>query len=280
MIQTILNWFCGRGRGISLLVPFHCPDKKSQRYKNWKWLKRYWRAQLPWAQIVMGHDRFAEEDPCLPFSKAVAVNDAASKAKGDIFVIIDADGYIPADSILHCARKIRLTERAGHRLWFIPYRHFYRLTPQGSQLVLDSDPEKPYKFSSPPPLEYIQNCSGSHLGHWFGALIQVCSRFAFELVGGWDPRFRGWGGEDHAAMRAMDTLYWHHKTLPQQVLHLWHPMRSLKGTSTWVDWNERIWDNQETDGNNDELSRKYYGANGDETRMRKLVDEGRMNAGE
>ena len=75
-------------------------------------------------------------------------------------------------------------------------------------------------------------------------MIQIMPSEAFWEVGGWDERFRGWGGEDHAAMRATDTLYWRHKTMPVQVLHLWHPMISPDGTSDWVHWRERVWANQ------------------------------------
>jgi len=222
----------------------------------------------------MGGDRFALETSA-PFSKSAAVNDAASRATGDIFVIVDADGYVDADAILHCAREIRSARTKGHRQWYVPYRQFYRLTEDASQDVLHSSPENPYQFSTPPPPECIQDTSGSQHGHWYGAGIQIMPREAFEEVGGWDERFRGWGGEDHAAMRAMDTLYWRHKTLPIQFLHIWHPMLSPAGAAPWVDWRYRMWENQHRHGINEDLSGRYYGAYGDVKRMRKLVDEGR-----
>lgn len=259
-----------KGRGISILVPFHCSDKESQRTKNWLWLKKYWRYHLPGAQIVMGND------PDKPFSKSVAVNDAAALATGDVFVIADADAYISIDAVLYCVEKIREARRKGQRQWFIPYRQFYRLTQEASQRVLNSPSSNPYVFPDPPCSEDVQNTHGSgpRFGHWYGAMIQIMPREAFEEVGGWDERFRGWGGEDHAAMRAMDTLYWKHKTLPGPVFHIWHPMLSPGKSGVWIDWKHRIWEGQEESGVNDELSHKYYGANGDRTRMRKLVDEG------
>jgi hypothetical protein len=100
-------------------------------------------------------------------------------------------------------------------------------------------------------------------------------REAFEAVGGWDERFRGWGGEDHSAMRAVDTLYGPHKTLPGQVLHLWHPVLSKDGLSDWVEYKERIWDNQPLAESNGSLAYRYSIINGDVKRMRALVDEGR-----
>jgi hypothetical protein len=267
------RWNCN-GRGISILVPFHCPDENNRRSVNWRWLKKYWECHLPGAEIVVGDDSFAGPD--VPFSKSAAVNDAASRATGDIFVIVDADGYIDIDSVIHCAKSIREAKKKGQRLWYVPYRQFYRLTDEASQKVLNSDPRNPYGFSTPPNPKDVQDTSGSQLGHWYGAMIQIMSSEAFWEVGGWDERFRGWGGEDHAAMRATDTLYWRHKTMPVQVLHLWHPMISPDGTSNWVHWHERVWANQTESGANDKLSGRYYGAYGDVKRMRALVDEGRI----
>jgi len=73
----------------------------------------------------------------------------------------------------------------------------------------------------------------------------------------------------------MDTLYWRHKTLPVQVLHLWHPMHMPTGESQdWVHWRERVWAGQTERGANEKLGGRYYGAHGDRERMRRLVDEG------
>jgi len=273
--KEALQYINRKGKGISILVPFHCTDHHSQRAKNWHWLKKYWEDQLPYAEIVMGRDTICELDSSIPFSKSVAVNDAASKATGDVFVIVDADGYIEIDSVLHCVKQIRRARKRGERLWYIPYRQFFRLTEWASELVLQSSPKDPFTFSTPLDPKYVQNTSGSQLGHWYGALIQIVPREAFEEVGGWDPRFRGWGGEDHAAMRATDTLYWPHKTLPGQVIHIWHPMLGPQGISPWIEWQNRMWNNQSTTGANDALSGRYYGAHGDIKRMRKLVQEGR-----
>ena len=209
-----------RGHGISILIPFRCLDKTNQRVKNFEWLKQYWSVQLPGAEIIVGED----EDMDKPFSKSVAVNNAASRATGDIFVIVDADGYIDPNAVLHCAKEIRKARRLGKKLWFVPYRQFYRLTQEASAELLASDPANPVLFPCPPKGNSMSSDTDPTMGHWYGAMIQIMSREAFETVGGWDPRFRGWGGEDHAAMRAMDTLYAPHKTLPGQVLHVWHPM--------------------------------------------------------
>jgi hypothetical protein len=260
-----------RGRGVSILIPFRCPDEGNQRVKNVEWLKRYWKAQLPGAEVIMGDDPEADQ----PFSKSVAVNNAAAKAKGDVFVIADADGYVSADSVMHCVEEIRTARKRGQKLWFVPYRLFFRMTEEASRLLLASDPKKPTAFSEPLAQEHVLGDTDPAVGHWYGAMLQIMPREAFEKVGGWDERFRGWGGEDHAAMRAMDTLYGPHKTLPGQVLHVWHPQIGPKGTAAVVHWKERMWEGQDGTGANDKLSNRYYAAQGKPQRMRELLDEAR-----
>jgi len=262
------------GYGISILVPFRCPDETNQRAIIWKWVRQYWEHHLPDAEIVMGVDPVSEADPSIPFSKSAAINAAAAIAKGDVFVIVDADGIIEIPSVILCAENIRKARRKHHKLWYIPYRHFFRLNQKAAQIVLASSPTDPYQFGKPPDPSFIQNTQGSQYGHWFGAMIQIMPREAFFEVGGWDPRFRGWGGEDSSALRAMDTLYSPHKTVSAQVLHIWHPMLSTEGARAWVEWKERVWAGQTTHSDNSKLSGEYYAANGNYGRMRKLLDEG------
>jgi len=263
-----------RGKGISILVPFRCNDLYSPRLRNWEWLKRYWEAQLPGAEVIMGEDPATDK----PFSKSVAVNNAARKARGDIFVIVDADGYMDIKAVLHCADEIRRAEKRGKKLWFVPYRQFYRLTEAASKKLISTNPAKPFKFGEPLEPEHILGDTDPKVGHWYGAMIQIMSRNAFELVGGWDERFRGWGGEDGAAMRAMDTLYGLHKTLPGQVLHVWHPQIGPKGSAEVVSWKERMWEGQAEPNTNDTLIGQYWGADRRPERMRKLVDEGHSHS--
>lgn len=260
-----------RGHGISILIPFRSSDKYNRQTKNFHWVKKYWEHQLPGAEIIVGIDPETDRT----FSKSVAVNNAASRATGDIFVIADADGYISADTVLFCAEEIRRARADGHRLWYVPYNRFYRLVDRAAQRVLDSHPHRPHTFPPVPKLGDIQTMFCSGHGHWYGAMIQIVPREAFEMVGGWDERFRGWGGEDHSIMRATDTLYWRHKVIRGPVYHLWHPMLSKAGTDIWVEWNQRLWDNQEKSGSNSSLAMKYSKANGDVKKMRRLVDESR-----
>lgn len=244
---------------ISLLVPFRTDG--DHREMVWRWLTTYWRNEMPDVELIIGRDYGT------PFSKSVAVNDAASRATGDIFVIIDADCYIRGDIIYESADRIRAARDDGNRLWLIPYRRIYRLTEFFSAVIMNSDPRQPVRVPDPPFDWMIESTEGTGHGHRYGALIQVMPREAFEEVGGMDPRFRGWGGEDVSFMRAVDTLWGRHKTLDHAVNHLWHPKLGDK-------WPTREWAGQDRPRVNDGLASRYNMATGDYARMRKLVDEG------
>jgi len=60
-------------------------------------------------------------------------------------------------------------------------------------------------------------------------------------------------------------------------LHLWHPMLCQHGVEPWVDWKNRLWENQDKPGRNGSLAARYSAAFGDVRRMRRLVEEGRDN---
>lgn len=251
-----------QGQGISILIPFRS-DGSEERENNFYWLTAYWRRHLPRAQIVVGQD-FGT-----PFSKTSAVNYAFRRATGDVVAIIDADCYIDHEVVRECARRIREARNDGHRLWFVPYRRFYRLTQRTTDRILAEWPPAPpaeLGMACPPDPRQVQDTSGSTHGHWFGALIQIMPREAFAMAGGMDERFRGWGSEDVSFMRAVDTLYARHKTIRGCVYHLWHP----KIGDEWV---TRRWAGQVAARVNERLGERYRLAIGDPQRMRALVFE-------
>lgn len=245
------------------------------RRRAWDWLRTYWQIQLPFAEIVIGHDkqskrRWWRQHPA-PFSKAVAVNNAFRRSHGDIVVILDADAYLPGDVITHCADRLRMQRKIGVRSWFVPFEHLYRLTRQATNLVLESNPAHPLRFSSPPPAKDVESRDGSGSLNQFGAMCQIMPREAFVTVGGMDPRFRGWGAEDLAFAQALDTLWGPRKNTSNDILHLWHP-RITSGQG--VDWTMRMWSNQTEPGTNNKLAARYQRAYGKSEIMRGLVDEG------
>lgn len=240
----------GAGKGISLLVPFR-EDKSGTRTFTWSWLREHWTQVLPDAEIVIG------EDDGFPYSKSVAINDAAARATGDIFIILDADVLISTDVIENCAAAIRA---ASSPLWYMPHSEAFRLTRDCSEKMMMQG--KRYETVDAPSPADVEDQTTLAPG-----FIQILSRHAFEKVGGMDERFRGWGGEDGSFVAAVDTLYGGHTRLSGHVLHLWHDRPGAGSSRT------RVWDGQ-TEITCRELRQAYKAARGDRPAMRALVDKG------
>lgn len=242
---------------ISLLVPFH--SDKAEREANWNWLHAYWKQHLPDAEIIV------QDNLEVPFCKTAAVNAAFRRSHGDVIAIVDADCFIDAAVIEKCAARIREARTWGERLWFIPYRRFYRLTGVATRRLMLGDLRP---LTDPPvPFDH-EHQHDPAMGHHYAALIQILPREAFEAVNGMDERFKGWGGEDVSFMYAVDTLYGKHRTIDAPVYHLWHPF--IQGRWKFT----RQWFGQHTPEQNDRLATKYCDARGVRAPMRELVAGG------
>lgn len=246
----LLNYCVEERPKISILIPFKggAPDRE----RSFKWVLAYLRHFLPDAEIVIGRSNSK------PFSKTQALNHAARRAHGKVLVILDADAYFDTKVIERCADRI--LEDPNDRLWFVPYRHLYRLTKEITKVILQSDPTDPYILPDPLPPEYIDgSMQDNKYGHRYGAMIMIFPREALDVLGCFDERFKGWGGEDIALLRALDTLYGKHKTVKGNIYHLWHA-------------HSKVWDGQKGHKNS-ELAMKYHRASRQPSKMRELVDE-------
>ena len=252
------RYHAGRPK-ISLLIPFTTKDPL--RREEFEWLLRYWEHELPDAEVIVG------ESHGEIFCKGEALNHAARKATGRVLVILDADAYLPGRVINRCADRIIEEAEYGQHLWYVPYRHLYRLKKEISKEILRSDPTNPLRLSTPPPVEDIENGKQSTYGHRYGAMIMMFPREALDVIRGFDERFKGWGGEDVALLRALDTLYGKHKTVNSDVLHLWHP---TIGDS----YKTRMWKGQRGSQPNSKLAMRYHRATRKPEEMQEIVDEG------
>ena len=257
------------GWGVSLLVPFTAYEDdpgREYRIRNFSWLRSYWQAQLPLAEWIHG------KNFDVPYSKTRAVNDAASRATGDIFVILDADAYFLPEVIETAAREIRIALKNGERRYYVPYRRFYRLTSVISEVICQSDPGNPLVLPDPPPWTYVEKIGTYSSGdavtkaHWFAAMAICLPREAWECIGGMDERFQNWGSEDLCTKLALDALYTPGRTLHRPVHHLYHPRIGDK-------FDDRKWAGQVSAQANWDLAKRYREAQHDPAKMRKLVSE-------
>ena len=249
---------------ISLLVPFR--DDGEHRSRVWRWLRRYWRSQGMDAEIIQA------SDDGTPFSKAVAVNNAARIARGRVFAVVDADTYLSPTSLTDCAKRIEGVG-PGRRLWMMPYNELYRLSEKVTAKIIEGDPRGPVIDFVPGPGD--TEVVGGHTpytpyspfaGHEYGAMAQVMPREAFLEVNGMDPRFRGWGSEDVSLLRSLDCLWGQHEVYTGRVLHLWH----ARIGSGLVD---RQWVGQSWGLANSRLADRYAACIAEPGFMRVLADE-------
>lgn len=256
LLKKLREAFMPKQPKISLLIPFRADNP--MRSETFRWLRKYWKHELPEAELIVGTSNSKV------FCKTEAFNKAFRRSKGRVIVLLDADAYLPGAVLEKCADRI--LDNLDNHLWFVPYKHLYRLTKEATRLIINSDPADPLRFSSPPPREYVESWDKAMYGHRYGAMVMIMPREAIEILGCFDERFSGWGGEDVAILRALDTLYGKHKITKNDLLHLWHP----KIGSTYRD---RVWKGQ-TKQQNNRLASAYHRATGRPGKMRKLVDEG------
>lgn len=245
---------------ISIIVPFGSKDPHRNRVARWN--IKYWTDEIPDSEIIIGRSHSK------PFSKTEAFNNGLERALGDVFVLLDADAYMDGEVISAAADRILEELKEGEHLWYVPYRRLWRLNQRVTEQILDSNPKNPLRIVDPPPPEDIDGSyTHSTYGKRYAAMVMVIPREAYETLGGFDERFKGWGGEDASILRALDTLWGKHKTTNNAVFHLWHPQIGKT-------YRDRMWEGQHHRHPNDHLAQRYHKANKHPKQMRELVDEG------
>lgn len=192
---------------VSVLIPY--APAGEERQQVWEWIARRWHRAMPEAEIVVrSPDRVG--DPGL-FSRAVALNRAAARATGDVFVLADADTAFDPAYVWAAARATA----AGTAPWVLPGR-YVRLS---QRLTAEWTAQPP---ASPPPPSWTAEIEEEWPANVSG--IVVLTRAAYAAAHGFDERFRGWGWEDGSFACALETLWGKPERVEGHVAwHLWHP---------------------------------------------------------
>ncbi len=138
------------------------------------------------------------------FSKAQAINNGAALATGDTLILADADTIITPEQL----------DKGINESWCIPFNRCLNLQPEDTELVIRQNPlEVPFWAYTPRKVREKWTYAGG---------VNIVSREALDLVGGMDPRYLGWGGEDESFCRAVSTMHKPAVIIPGDVYHLHH----------------------------------------------------------
>jgi predicted glycosyltransferase involved in capsule biosynthesis len=194
---------------ISVLIPYK-PDH-GPRDEAFRWVSVFYQKYMPFAEVCLGHSNSTL------FSRAQAINDAAQKAKADLFLIADNDIFYDPNLILEAKAKLK------NHAWIILYTRVQNIQEECTKKLLQTDPAWPLVM----PVQSIVRYPGSKGG------LTLIPRKHFEAVNGFDERFVGWGGEDDAFAYSVDTICGQHHRLDKEIYHLWHPNSKKYGNPNY-----------------------------------------------
>jgi hypothetical protein len=185
------------------------------------------------------------------WSKGNAVDDLVRGTYTEGIIVHDADVLVSEDAL----RRSMLAVEAGVP-WSQPHGTVYRLS-RGSTLTLYA-----HGLGEVRPMFQRALAHPAHPAPPAGGCV-VLSRAAYEVSGGIDPRFDGFGGDDISWARALDTLVGPGVLLDAPMWHLFHPRTFRRPGNRGSPENEA-------------LAARYGDAAGDMVAMRHIVNEHRV----
>lgn len=189
---------------ISVLFPYRGDD--GPRDRLFGYVLNWWQAFFPEAEICVGRN-FDH-----PFNRGAARNDAYSQSSGSVIIVADADTIPTAQGV-----KAGIADVVAEKVWCIPYaeERYYNMTELATTAMLKEPVDHPWP-------EPVQGNYDHKITSWAGCLI--LPREAWETVGGYDERFKGWGYEDNAFRLKLDKMWGPHRRQDSFCCHLWHPV--------------------------------------------------------
>jgi GT2 family glycosyltransferase len=190
-----------RRADVRLLVPRR-PDG-GHRDRLWAWCRGFWG--LAGFDIVEGLD----EDG--PFNRSAALNRAA-EGDWEVAVVLDGDSYCDPPQVDEAVKRARETGSLA-----LAFSHRLHLAQAGTERVIN------HKGGSLD--RYIMRTQGPDDKYRYVSGCLAVPRELWDAVGGFDERFKGWGGEDDAFFAACTALSGHdarQDPVSGPLWHLWH----------------------------------------------------------
>lgn len=185
---------------VSMVVPHRYGD--FHRDRNWKHARAYYEKMMDGIEICVGNTN------SIPYSKSEAVNDGVRKSTRNILIIADSDVLIDIDTL---KEGIDMLSKYS---FIIPYNKLVRLDKETTDHIISKSiyTENVYTRKS----EIIKAESRMVGG------IYITTKEDYKNIGGFDERFRGWGGEDDAVLCCVKHIYGSYHRLKGTLYHLYH----------------------------------------------------------
>lgn len=188
------------------------------------------------------------DDPHDTFNRGRALNAGVERSGAgpdDVLVFADADLWVPGTAL---ESALTLVDGASY---VVPFDRLVALDGPTSVRVIEGR-AYPHQLWGDDALEYRweRRSTGG---------CNVLRRSTFDAVGGFDPRFAGWGGEDGAWDAAVTALVGPASYVHAEAVHLHHAHDATRGTQLTEDAMA--------------LARRYDAAAGDTEAIRALLAE-------
>jgi len=182
---------------ISVLVPFGAsPDASgAHRAAVWAWCRRRWELLIEQARDgskpYQIHELVVGTDPLFgvrPFSVARALNDAATHATGDAFLLFGADHVPDSAAVIWAQHQLR-----GYAFARI-YERIAYATEAATRIITSN---LSFPLDAADWHEHSAPCPG----------VLAVRRSAWDKAGGLDERYEGWGYEDTAFLDKLVAVH-------------------------------------------------------------------------
>lgn len=192
-------------KGVAVVVPRAAEDGP-ERQMAWDWVRRRYQLRHPdWAILE-------ETGSAADWCKGEVVQAAAERSTARILVVADADCILSPAAL---EQAVALVDAGAP--WVVPHTMVHRLNPVLTARWLARDPAGEYE----PPAGGLMRAP--YQGFAGGGCF-VVNRACYLAAGGMPRLFVGWGSEDEATALLLDTLLGRHVRLPQDLVHLYHPV--------------------------------------------------------
>lgn len=222
---------------VEVIIPWFPLISDSERERNFQWVRqRYLDSGLAVRPAASTSKRFCKADAVIP---------ALEASEASVVVVADADVW--CDHLPEAIAAVRW----DCELWAIPHYMVHRL-----------DHESTLRYMEDVNSESLELARKPYIGYQGGGITVLPRETALDIP--LDKRFIGWGGEDEAWGYALHVLLgppWR-RNQDSILYHLYH--RPQSKLSNRVGSHE-----------NESLRQEYFRAIRDESKMRKVVEDGK-----